>query len=290
MKRIVASSLTIACLGILTACGAKLQNASLLENSKSNRASKMVFSVDLRPVDGALTEIILEKALDGKYDAMKRKVFVDRRTGSESDTTTEIASELTCKVTQAKISCKVDLRPVDGALKQLTITKRQDLKYDASLNTEFLDRHNGSTVSKTEELATGLSLAMQDDDAIVEIKASDANHLYSALETLGVVDTDHLIGATNLKVKDLRCSMDISNPARKILCNYSAVNAKTGALETFSGVEGSASNDLYAILEKHGFSVNAGINPSYRAIAAKSLICSMPVVPNPVANCVAERL
>jgi hypothetical protein len=125
---------------------------------------------------------------------------------------------------------------------------------------------------------------------VVEIEGSDANSLFSALENLGVQDTDHLIGATNLRIKNLRCDKDLANPARKTRCNYDAVNAETGSLESFSGIVGKASDDLFTILSKHGLNVNAGINPNYRAVAASVLTCSMPVIPNPVAFCVVERL
>lgn len=125
---------------------------------------------------------------------------------------------------------------------------------------------------------------------VVEIDGTDADKLFAAIEGLGVEDTDRLIGATNLRIKNLRCDTDTSNPSRKIRCSYEAINAETGLLESHAGVQGKSSDDLFNILSKHGLNVNAGINPNYRAIAAKSLTCSLPVVPQPVAHCTAEKL
>jgi hypothetical protein len=250
----------------------------------------LVFSVDRRPVDGLLTEIILEKLADGKYEASKHQNFIDRTTGAEKDNTEVLAVDLECVFSGELIKCGIDNRPVDGQLWELIITRRADSKYDATKHTVFFSRTEGRSIESSETIETGLSLLPDSGQAEVEIDGSDANTLFGSLENFGVVDTDRLIGATNLRVKDLRCDTDVSNSARKIRCSYSAVNANTGRLETFRGVEGAASDDIFAVLAKHGLSVNAGINPNYRAVAAKALICSLPVVPNPIAHCVAERL
>ena len=290
MKGFVASSFTILCISLLSSCGSNVNLASSLDTAVESRPDKVLFSVDLRPVDGALTEIILEKNADGKYDASKHVVIVSRSTGISGEKRETLATGLACKFSSASISCVVDRRPVDGALQELEIVKRSDAKFDASLRTVYVSRRDAATIDETKIIAEGLKLARAAAESTVEIDSSDADKLFAALESLGVEDTARLIGATNLGVKDLRCDTDVSNPSRKIRCNYRAINANSGALESFTGVEGKASDDLFAVLNKNGLAVNAGINPNYRAVAVKSLTCSLPVVPNPVAHCTAERL
>ena len=50
-----------------------------------------------------------------------------------------------------------DDRPVDGALKELVITRNAEGTYDATLRTAFFDRVNGVEVDETEEIGSGLT-------------------------------------------------------------------------------------------------------------------------------------
>jgi hypothetical protein len=122
-------------------------------------------------------------------------------------------------------------------------------------------------------------------DNEIEIAGEDGNRLMKALENLGVVDTDPMIGATNLSIKKLRCDRNASQPKRGTSCTYTAINGTTPNAEIHTGVTGDSANEIFTILEAYGASVPAGINPQYSAVGAKELTCSLPVVPNPVANC-----
>jgi hypothetical protein len=124
---------------------------------------------------------------------------------------------------------------------------------------------------------------LNDDE--MEITGEDGNRLMKALENLGVVDTEPMIGATNLSITNLRCERNGSQPKRGASCTYTAINGTTHNAEVHSGVTGNTADEMFAILDANGASVPAGINPKYRAVGAKQLSCSLPVVPNPVATC-----
>ena len=121
----------------------------------------------------------------------------------------------------------------------------------------------------------------------IEFDGVDADSVYTALASMGVVDTDRLIGATNLRVTSLRCERPLYDFHSPVNCRFTAINATTGAAETLTKT-GKDAATILDVLSLHGASVNGGINAS--AVAAKSLICSMPVIPNPTARCVLETL
>lgn len=123
-----------------------------------------------------------------------------------------------------------------------------------------------------------------------QVNAEDASRMMEVLGTWGVVDTEPMYGATNLTITDVRCQKnmnEIDSPAR---CVYSAVNPNTHVVEARTGAIGKTSNDLYEVLEANGATVPAGINPSYRAVGARKITCSRPVVPNPVVACTIDTL
>lgn len=119
----------------------------------------VVFSRDDRPVDGVLKELTLSPK-NGKWDATLRTALYDRLAGHPVDTTDEIAFGLDCKL-EREITCRVDKRPVDGALTELKITQSDtpmgdDNTWIATLHTSIFDRMTGREVEKTTELASGL--------------------------------------------------------------------------------------------------------------------------------------
>jgi hypothetical protein len=137
------------------------------------------------------------------------------------------------------------------------------------------------------EAAKSSKLADTSSADPIEFDGVDADSVYNALASMGVVDTDRLIGATNLRVTSLRCDRPLYDFHSPVNCRLTTKNATTGAAETLTHA-GKDAATILNILSLHGASVNGGINAS--AVAAKSLTCSMPVIPNPTATCVLETL
>ena len=138
----------------------------------------------------------------------------------------------------------------------------------------------GNNVTSQAALASAVSV---NDPA--EILGEDANKVFTAIETMGVIDADGLIGATNLKMTSLRCTQILRHPAGeppKASCEYKAVTDESGVVggRRYSGV---AAATLIEILGRYGAGINGGINGI--AVSTKSLACSMPVIPDPVATC-----
>ena len=139
-------------------------------------------------------------------------------------------------------------------------------------------------VSKSSKLADTSSSAVT---ARIEFDGVDADDVFAALTSMGVVDTDHLIGATNLRVTALRCERPLYDFHSESHCKFTFKPSDSAAPETRTDASNDAST-LLELLSLHGASVNGGINAS--AIAVRSLVCSMPVIPNPTARCVIETL
>lgn len=120
----------------------------------------------------------------------------------------------------------------------------------------------------------------------IEITGHDGTRLMEALVQLGVVDSEPMIGATNLSISELRCDRDTSRDERGVVCRYKGVHSTTQTPELRSGVTGTSAETIFKTLESYGASIPAGINPNYNAVGAKRVSCSQPVVPNPVATCI----
>ena len=123
----------------------------------------------------------------------------------------------------------------------------------------------------------------------VEFTGNDANAVYAALELMGVVDTDRLIGATNLRVSDFRCSKLIHAPVGQQAapkCEFELKGEGGHSLRVTKMGEGPVT--MMDVLSRNGAAVNGGINAT--AVAGRLLHCSLPVVPSPVARCVVELL
>jgi hypothetical protein len=105
----------------------------------------LVFSRDLRMRDGALTEVIMKKTGSSTYDISVHTVFVSRQSGETEDQTRDIGSDMRCKFVGTGINCSKDMRPVDGALKEISIQKNDDGTYIVGENTKFVNRQTGKT-------------------------------------------------------------------------------------------------------------------------------------------------
>ncbi len=122
--------------------------------AKAAAKQDRTYSLDLRPVDGDLVELALTQ--NGKaFDATLRTAYYDRLNGQAVDQTDTLGLGLAC-VFAADVRCSRDLRPVDGALTELTLTKDGDGHYAAKLRTAYYDRINHREVDETKDIAAGL--------------------------------------------------------------------------------------------------------------------------------------
>lgn len=150
MKNLVAVSM----MALLTACGAAKENnvAAVLA---SDTPTRMVYSVDQRPVDGALHELTLVRNTDNHYRAEFRTVFVNRIDFSEVSSTKQLGNNFKCMFT-SQVFCSEDSRPVDGALHELTLVNNGSGSFDAFFRTVFVDRISGKEIETTKDLAHNL--------------------------------------------------------------------------------------------------------------------------------------
>ncbi len=159
---------------ILSACSRfGVTESKSLVASPDPKFSKLVFSRDLRPIDGALIEIIVENNALGKYDANLIKKYADQA-GSKRQSK-KLAPNLECSFSEepsilarvdekpidrlTKIICVSDQRPVHGELKELTFKKVSGSMFSASLRTAYFDRSAGKPVDTTELLESALMLS-----------------------------------------------------------------------------------------------------------------------------------
>lgn len=125
-------------------------------------APPVTYSRDLRPVDGALTSITIQKHA-GKYDATRTVSYVDRFTGKEVTETRDLFSGGTCKFeVSGAAHCSRDLRPVDGALTELDLVASGSTleggakTFDATLTTTIMSPLNPSGEPRVESIGEGL--------------------------------------------------------------------------------------------------------------------------------------
>lgn len=273
------------------------EGEAVVKDAVSGRANQdsndpIVFYKDDRNVDGSLIEITITPA-GGKYNVSRRTAYVDRRKGGQVDETKSVLDGASCAMAEALITCRKDMRPADGPLSELSIDEQAPGKFKAILKSSILNRRNGEL--QTESTILGQNMSKKSSPEIperepVQITGDDGDSLYKAFEALGIEDTDRLIGATNLKVTGLTCRSN-SNPdsAPSVSCSFSTVNARSGANENRTTSGNVSSKTIFQVLQRHGFSTNGGINPAAKAVSARSVICSLPTIPDPIASCVAEQ-
>lgn len=113
------------------------------------------------------------------------------------------------------------------------------------------------------------------------LKSDDAKSLLSAMQLLGVTNTDpRSFGALVLKAQDVRCEHD---DTVLYSCNLEAV--VEGKAKPISANTGDGAKLMFDSLKKIGATVNGGANPFMRATGVKEITCSQPVIPNPQATC-----
>ena len=125
----------------------------IADDSQLPTRSAIVFSRDLRPSDGDLATLTLTKQADGRYGASLYEDHFDRIAKKEVEQTTPISANLKCDFmldtaqNLKKMTCSNDLRMLDGALTELTVTADASSGwYTAALRTVVRQRDNTQTL------------------------------------------------------------------------------------------------------------------------------------------------
>lgn len=232
MKRILLNLVIPAFVGITSTAFA---NVSSLD--------KVVFKRDMRPVDGILNEISLEKASDGSYTATQLKVFP--RMGLNSSQSQILESGLQCNFAMHYVSCSVNLLPVDGAFTNIYFTKIDNHPtdpslaiYDAKMNQSFFDHTTGQLKTTQTNLGERLELQAQAnlkvysfsknlmpaDGAltVVELKENNVGNFNATLsETYIPMMGSGVVGDVKDIAVDLPCdfSFDSAGDLEQVICS-----------------------------------------------------------------------
>ena len=119
-------------------------------------SAELVFSRDDRPVDGELRELKITPEDGSTFTATLHTAHIDRINGHGIEQTEELASGLTCSITDAEVTCSRDDRPADGQLRELVVSRNEEGTFDATLRTAFFDQINGKGVDETADIGAGL--------------------------------------------------------------------------------------------------------------------------------------
>jgi hypothetical protein len=145
----------------LVACGQNPDGSELSSHQSKRLPSVYSFSVDRRPVDGNFESITVQKDEFGTYTANLRVITAGFGFPS-TDTTEELGIGLTCAEsrkgrTLRVLKCSVDMRPADGELTELTLTRNTEGLYDATLRKATYATLMGPATDVTNEIAFGLA-------------------------------------------------------------------------------------------------------------------------------------
>lgn len=145
----------------LVACGQNSDNSEASAVRAKRLPASYSFSVDRRPVDGNFETITVKKDEFGTYNASLR-VITAGFGFPVSDTTEELGTGLTCAETKkgrnlSKLKCSVDMRPADGELIELTLTRDNEGFYNATLRKATYATLQGPATDVTNEIAYGLT-------------------------------------------------------------------------------------------------------------------------------------
>jgi hypothetical protein len=142
----------------MIACGSNAQNSES-SSAASKPHSRYSFTVDNRLLDGNFQNITVTKDEYGTYIAKYHEITSGF--GSPITDTTQEFYSLECVETKAarklqKLACAVDLRPADGQLVELTLTRNEAGTYDAVLHTASYGNLIAPASDITRDLAFGL--------------------------------------------------------------------------------------------------------------------------------------
>jgi hypothetical protein len=152
MKNLILISMIGSLMGGVFACKSTVSSSAGVKSEPQTEgtealrgAASLVFSRDLRAADGALTEVIMKKVGSTTYDVSVHTVAVDRQSGKTNDQTTEVASDMRCRFVGTAINCSKDLRPADGALKEVSFQKNDDGTYIVGERSQIVNRQTGKS-------------------------------------------------------------------------------------------------------------------------------------------------
>jgi hypothetical protein len=112
------------------------------------------FERDARPVDGALTQVMIVPGEIG-HDITLRTAFFDRIAGQEVDETIVVATGLACEF-DGSVHCVRDDLPVDGTRVEVVVTPGPLGGFDATLTITWFDHFEGTLNTETDTLGTRL--------------------------------------------------------------------------------------------------------------------------------------
>ena len=275
MKHVYRIALASTVLSLVAACGSQASHSTLTQSNDigaaSSQPSIMVFSKDMRPVDGKLEEVTVKKDEDGTYVVSLRTAFANRETGSMVEKTTVLVDGAKCSFDAYLVSCRKDLRPVDGALTEVNLVTASNGVTIAVLHKVIVDRENGQENESTTTIAKGLSRTEQYVRPITtSIDGTDAKRVDSALALLGAKGDTPM--SSFLSVSNLRCDKILHPVSLHGSCTFTTINPETQQPKTIE------------VLGNYGAAVNGGINGI--AVEAKSLRCSVRMIADgPAATC-----
>lgn len=119
------------------------------------------FSHDGRPYDGKFQKIQISDLIDSTQNFVKyTEIYHDRMQGMTVTNERSLGRNMDCIYFETnvmeKIVCTEDDRPVDGALKVVTVELNENNLYDVTYFTSIVSRMRGGVVENTEVLARNL--------------------------------------------------------------------------------------------------------------------------------------
>lgn len=146
MKAVLAAVAMI----LVASCG-RVESNSNLDSAVARLA--LGFQKDLRPVDGPLTQLTI-----AQNDNQHVTVTITTQSGRSNITkVNKLSDRFLCNVptnVRFSIDCRHDMRPVDGALTQVTVVQTGDNSFDAKIIHSFFDQRTGKEVTTTNDIGT----------------------------------------------------------------------------------------------------------------------------------------
>lgn len=138
---------------VLASCG-RIESPSHVESMPVGLA--LGFEKDLRPVDGNLTTLTIIQNSE-KYATV---TITTVGLLSNVKKVNKLGDKFVCK-TEGKfrlnLDCRVDLRPVDGALTILSVVETSPDSFEAKLTHKYVDRRTGKEIVTTDEIESRMT-------------------------------------------------------------------------------------------------------------------------------------
>ncbi|MBF0360486.1 MAG: hypothetical protein HQK49_05705 [Oligoflexia bacterium] len=130
-----------------------------------NEYPSISFSIDKRPVDGALKVYTFTTNGYNSYNLKVYSQIISMMDGKTYESEKVVAENLNCKVVKnanviKEITCRKDLRPVDGPLTEYKAVLDERNTYTITKRTALVDMRNGQNHDKTVEIGKGFEIAV----------------------------------------------------------------------------------------------------------------------------------